>query len=263
MRCEVESIAFVRSLLRRRRLKYSTPATFNDPFEARPHIKLPDATLDEQRAIVKRFLAGARALVGDTPESLPTLAQLAETGDLEVLRAKFEDAVRTVLGHTPLVACLAGTRRSILMWAHYADHHRGACVHLSGRIQPLRSAWPVTYSDEYPTLTVPWLEMEAMEFTRLCVLTKATQWRYEREYRLIGPQPGQPSEVSFNGEIGTLPMGSVTGMTIGARMEEAAAAELVRCAIDRHIPVWRARLHDRNYRLTFDRLDKPPRPQRR
>jgi hypothetical protein len=120
----------------------------------------------------------------------------------------------------------------------------------------MATAWPVVYGDDYPTLTVPWFKMDSMEFTRTCVLRKAAQWRHEQEYRLISPELGQPSEVIMGDEIGTMPTGSIVGLTIGARMDDQIATDLAKCAMTLSLPVWRAYLSDRQYRLTFGRLTR-------
>jgi hypothetical protein len=245
-----ERVSFVRDLLTHRRLKYTAVTKFNDPFEARPHLKMPGGTADEQRAALLQHIEEVQRTAGvPTP---PALRAYVESGQLEEARELLQEAIRTVLSLVP-VACLAGTRSSILMWSLYADSHKGACVHLSGRIEPLRTAWPINYCDDYPVLGLSWPGMESTAFTDVCILTKATHWRHEQEYRLVSPVGGQVSEVNFVGEIGTLPTGSVTGITLGALMSREIAAELTEVAAAHGLPVWRAGRSDNAYRLRFPR----------
>jgi hypothetical protein len=140
------------------------------------------------------------------------------------------------------------------MWSLYADSHRGVCVHFSGRIEPLRTAWPIIYCNDYPSLDLTWPRMTQRAFTDVCILTKSSQWRHEQEYRLISPVGGQKSEVTFEGEVGTLLPGSVTGLTLGALVRDDVAACLTSAAKAAGLAVWRAARSDHQYRLTFRRI---------
>ena len=73
------------------------------------------------------------------------------------------------------------------MFAHYADSHRGCCV---GFEVEDNSMYKVKYTDMFPTFREfpddRWPVIEAS------ILTKATQWSYEKEWRMItmnGPGP--------------------------------------------------------------------------
>jgi hypothetical protein len=140
------------------------------------------------------------------------------------------------------------------MWSLYADSHRGVCVHLSGRIEPLRTAWPIIYCDDYPSLDLTWPRMTQRAFTDACILTKSLQWHHEQEYRLISPVDGQDSEVTFVGEVGTLLPGSVTGLTLGALIHDDVATRPTNAARAAGLAVWRAQRSDHQYRLTFQRV---------
>jgi hypothetical protein len=127
---EGRSVQFVRALLRRRHLKFSTAPSFNDPFEARPHVRLPDGSTEDQRAMLRNIYEEMLAIAGGNFEPRPEISNFIESAELDAVRAKFEEVMRIVLGQRP-VACLAGTRRSILMWSLYAGHHCGVCVYIS------------------------------------------------------------------------------------------------------------------------------------
>jgi hypothetical protein len=250
------SRAYVHDLISRGRLKFAHAGTYNDPFEARPHIAWPDLPVVEKRKYVTEFFESIGA---DEKTALSAAA------DPEAVITRFEQAIREVVSSQVLVSCLAGTRRSILMWSHYADEHHGVCVHVSGRIEPMRTAHPVDYCKQYPTIpSSEWQQQSNdLEFTRRCILTKAPAWSYEREFRLIAPvEDGQHWEITMNDEIGILPEGSITGITLGARMADVDAQHLVKCAaLSGGIPVWRARLSDADYRLTYERIRaNPPGP---
>jgi len=96
--------------------------------------------------------------------------------------------------------------------------------------------------------------MSDRAFTDVCILTKSMHWRHEQEYRLISPVDGQDSEVTFEGEVGTLLPGSVTGLTLGALIRDDVAACLSSAARAAGLAVWRAQRSDHQYRLAFQRV---------
>lgn len=251
MRCDTpERLGFVRELLELRRLKYSAVTKFNDPFEARPYMQIPGDSREERRAAMLQHIEDVSGVA-----TVPVPSQLrayVQAGEFEKARDLLQEAIRIVLCRHP-VACLAGTRRSILMWSLYADSHKGVCIHLSGRLEPLSTAWPIIYRNDYPSLDLTWTRMTPRAFTDVCILTKSVQWRHEQEYRLISPIEGEKSEVTFVGEVGTLPTGSVAGLTLGALIPHKTADDLTKTAIAHGLPVWRARRSDHEYRLIFQR----------
>jgi hypothetical protein len=242
------SRAYLHNLICRRRLKFAYAGTYNDPFEGRPNITWPNLPPLEKRQYVMQFFNSIGA-AEDT--------KLLAAADPEALIRDFEMAIRQVVSSQVLVSCLAGTRRSILMWSHYADEHHGVCVHVAGRIEPMLSAHPVDYCEQYPTIrSSEWQQQpNDLGFTRRCILTKAPAWSYEREFRLVAPvEDGQNWEITMDGQVGILPEGSITGITLGARIADADAHRLAMHALNRGVPVWRARLSETDYRLTYERV---------
>ena len=145
---------------------------------------------------------------------------------------------------------------SVLDRAFQAALEDPSLKELKGRIEPLRTAWPIRYREDYPTLELTWPSMTSRAFTDVCILTKSLPWHHEQEYRLISPIEGEESEVTFEGEVGTLLPGSVTGLTLGALMPEKTADGLTRIAFARGLPVWRAQRSEHEYRLMFQRIRK-------
>lgn len=84
---------------------------------------------------------------------------------------------------------------SSLMWAHYADHHKGFCVEYDvASLTPddyrARFLYPVLYSDrvfdatEHIAAGVDSSTFNNLRFS-LAGLVKASDWSYEREWRLV------------------------------------------------------------------------------
>jgi len=84
------------------------------------------------------------------------------------------------------VHCLCETNVHPLMWAHYADSHKGFCA---GYVSPIGIRNPalihqVRYLRAPPPITAWRLVEDPGEVWRDLALTKSDDWAYEREWRL-------------------------------------------------------------------------------
>ena len=92
--------------------------------------------------------------------------------------------------------CVTERNDSVLMWSHYANKHEGVCLQFRGleslRTPPLR----VIYSDNYPVVDLleyePFVDRQdetsrakQKEMIERMHLTKAKDWNYECEWRII------------------------------------------------------------------------------
>lgn len=145
-------------------------------------------------------------------------------------------------------------------WSHYADSHRGVCVHLDTRFFPIKFAFQVKYGDEYPTLVVPRTERPPDEAFN-AYLRKARLWSYEREYRVIQfdlPDAGMSKHlgVEWAGKIALADPKCVVAVTLGARMPDHVRSRLKEC-VKAHCPaveVWQADLHRSRYEVVRERV---------
>jgi hypothetical protein len=106
------------------------------------------------------------------------------------------------------IACLSQTIDSTLMWAHYADFHRGFALEYDRSLLKESQQrnkvhlFPVAYGDERYDATQHEIDMLKVRFEHgsnfpltdelSCVkanIHKGSDWRYEREWRLISLPP--------------------------------------------------------------------------
>jgi hypothetical protein len=134
------------------------------------------------------------------------------------------------------ILSLSDTPTNLLMWAHYADSHRGFAVELDGLSEFFHRGSPpsvvghpiaVTYARDRPALTMYTPEPTREFFDdaiRGALLTKSVDWSYEREYRVIFPLDDPdtyPHEVvSGRFHLFPIPPDAITGVVIGARASE-------------------------------------------
>lgn len=165
------------------------------------------------------------------------------------------------------VLCLSENSNQPLMWAHYADSHRGLMIEFD-RAHPAfnrqRSAdddfghlRPVSYSKLRPELTMQ--TIDGNNAFEVFALTKADPWRYEEEIRLIWPLKLADKTVETpSGPIGLLscPSSAVVSVTLGCKASEqtlSAVREALRSQPDAaHIAVRRAQLDETAFELNYN-----------
>lgn len=110
--------------------------------------------------------------------------------------ASFDAKMADLFDNLLFVGSLCTDYRNPLMWAHYADSHKGFCVEFDcsteiGQTPPL---FPVIYSKDI--VKMPWKYCLTPEGTKdpefsarliQAVLTKDDVWKYENEWRILLP----------------------------------------------------------------------------
>ncbi len=102
-----------------------------------------------------------------------------------------------VLNATMGIICMSGGWRHPLLWGHYADKHKGICLGFDvdvsdpSQIDAPSNVWrPIDYVETRPTLSAFGVDhpnkMTPSDFARLS-LTKFDAWKYEDEFRWVGP----------------------------------------------------------------------------
>lgn len=93
------------------------------------------------------------------------------------------------------VSCFSENPRSLLMWGHYADNHRGFCVEYdvqrTDAEQMRKKMYPVIYCDKPYDLT-PWgislvngSNIFNPQWPTLALIFKFKDWEYEQEWRAL------------------------------------------------------------------------------
>lgn len=238
------TVDVAQKILSTQRLRWSSPLLFNDPFDCAfslaPKFDIDAVKAKQSRRMAvlltqleeptfdptNRFAMQMR-LLRKVCKGLPL--QEVETelkSDFESLFSDFHQRRRLTDDlwkheyNDLRVFCVSETNNNLLMWSHYADCHKGVVLQLEcikDLDVPLLEAKPVCYSDDAPSMATEeqWLDF-TLGLTPLpdgktvwenLVLTKATDWRYEREWRVISKRrpyekdgyedtPFDPTEVS-------------------------------------------------------------------
>ena len=257
-------------------VRFSSPAALNDPFELKPHLAALGTNeylkAEVQRALplaftneLSRMPSELRALLSEKTlyecfeAYLPSIQKnLSDFSSqmMPLLQNTMASKIEEVVG----VLCLSSIPDSLLMWAHYADAHRGFVLQFDETspffdsritdLDELRHLHRVKYSATRPSLTLSEVE-DASAF-----LTKGMEWAYEAEWRMIVPL-ADASRV-IEDKLGPIhlynfPASAVTSVICGCRMLDSKKAEiqavLAKLPQYAHVRLMTAEIDDRNYTL--------------
>ena len=175
------------------------PTAFNDPFDVSPvvvhggdpndpeylrELQTEEARMHKAAGIQGRALYRTRQREGVSIHDLPKAAETE-------LRRQLRDDVR--------VLCLTANRLHPLQWSHYADSHRGLCLHFNCRPGAFGVARRVLYRGRRLPLRIPLHRQSNDAIMNRLVFNKAIFWSYESEYRIIASESGIADPVLRNG----------------------------------------------------------------
>lgn len=197
-------------ILQNRRIRFTQPEWFNDPFESRPLFDsvIERGTIDEICVLedpeeTERWRAQMRGLLAD-----PELRDWYATGQLRNLA----------------ILCLTARPDSVLMWAHYAQYHRGCAIGLDSEHPAFnqradggtRTLRQVKYLADRPQV-----ETIHPDFFEELFCSKSPEWQYEEEWRLFDAAPFAHHEMTVNGErvlLYNIDPAIIREVVIGSRM---------------------------------------------
>lgn len=155
-----------------------------------------------------------------------------------------------------LMGCLCTNFKNQLMWAHYADNHKGFCIEYdySEKDEEVlqKLPYPVIYSSNRPQ--VPWkaaLEQteenidDAKEQMILTLLTKGLEWEYENEWRILINTVSSPA----------FKMPKVSCVYLGDRICEENRDKILEIAKKIHVPVKQMRLNSDGFGMHVEDLE--------
>lgn len=205
-------------ILQNRTLRWSTPGTLNDPYDAQFDLHI-DVDQQEVRAATLQKLWDAYA--GDQPApvgnvlgiAIRWLRERAPGMCREAFEHQFGAAIAEGLAqgerHLPImqaemrpiiaqskVLCLTIVPDHPLMWAHYAEGHQGVALRFRSAPDldsPWQMARPVEYRPNMPRLLdANFLAdmmsgragIDAETIIHRLIFTKSAEWAYEQEWRI-------------------------------------------------------------------------------
>jgi hypothetical protein len=259
-----------------RSICFSSPAALNDPFELKPHLaalaspehmeseialRVPEVVREEFEKLPSevRSLLSAEALQELLIRQLPQMKQNIQ-GITEIFTSKLQDVMARKFEELVGILCLTESADNLLMWAHYADSHRGFVIEFDEynpffdrRISPddeLRHLRKVSYNTKRPSLTLA----EVEDFSPF--LTKGSDWQYEAEWRMMMPLDAASKIVKnrqYAVHLYEFPAGAITSVILGCRMDAQKKEEIKQVLADsphfEHVRCGEAEIDKKHYRV--------------
>jgi hypothetical protein len=125
-------------------------------------------------------------------------------GNVEPLEKQQLDRIKKIQNEISEfgVVCYSSDYINNLLWAHYADNHKGMCLVFDIPEEDVPSLYKVSYSKKYPF--VGFENRESYEEIIPVVTNKSIDWAYEKEYRqvfyrknILNEYPGELIEIIF------------------------------------------------------------------
>lgn len=189
---------------------YFAPASsFNDPFDCTVCFAEDigtDEDLMENYIYLARKHGPAMTDAELRADAEQMIADPTRNPRNQTVRNTIQDEHARIVRATTGIYCVSEIPDDILMWSHYADHHRGVCLEFDGQAKLMQHAKRVTYANDRPQIAQHDSNVVKLEKG---FLTKSMHWKYEREWRLIRYTQG-PGIETFRPE-------NLTGIIVGSQ----------------------------------------------
>jgi len=265
-------------ILENRLIRFSPPSAFNDPFEFLPSIKsiaTPNELLEFVKEDAKKrgpelFEQSGLSALGVSEESfnnyLTSFLSNAEDFALQMMKAAIPRTQQTIfdsLNNNVGVLCLSEKNDDLLMWAHYADCHKGFVVEFDADSSffnrklsdkdSFRHLRKVRYNHRRPAVTLTDTNDEEI------FLTKSSHWEYEAEWRIMLPLADADSTVTVRGEVVSLfevPLAAIKSVIFGAKFPESLSNDTMESLSFlegyESLEFYKARIHLTDYSVVIE-----------
>lgn len=155
---------------------FSSPLSFNDPFELATPIEKPSP-----RELIEFFNEKNQQHILEKPSLQRKLSK-----NIQKIWHREENILATdewleAIG----VLCTTGDPRNLLMWAHYGSNHTGICLGFDKNEALFSDAKPVNYTLDRPTLAFSAHKEISDQDIQSIFFNKSKEWKYEKEWRCI------------------------------------------------------------------------------
>jgi hypothetical protein len=237
---------FAKKNLRENTVYFPKASCFNDPFDSSPQLNFDGATVDKWRNTVEELLKinqperpadEIRAEVKraiKTQADCPTNNVIRHVNDLEI--PEFRDRIYGVL-------CLTPHPDNMLMWSHYASHHRGICIGYD--VEKLQALQTWIYFDKRGKLRQDHFNMlpinvryedhpdfnffqsGLVKLSQEMLEIKAPVWEYEQEIRVILGARNFSTDLRDSDRVIRLQRNTISEVILGIAMPKAARDDII------------------------------------
>lgn len=260
---------FTRDSIEHGKFWFSSPTKFNDPIDCGISLNTTGNTPFFTDILAKGFLEIGKAtgtsiknplninsITDSIQQFTSNITSNAEAIGNELSEAKADQAAYTNLKEkfaSSGILSLSELDDNILMWSHYAQQHKGICIELERNSFNILGmpdhTLPVRYSIKAPIIDARCYRKadndERNEIENSLVLTKASDWTYEREWRVIKNSCANSTQ-SLKCKI--------ISITLGLRVEDSTQEHILFLAKKMGFKVKKATLKANEFGLKIEQI---------
>ncbi len=187
---------------------FAKPETLNDPYDCNPFFNfnynlstvkniLEELNPDETKYVLKKF-PNCRAK-DDIYQLLERIMNSEKTPSstkklpIWALQAMLTKLVRVKIANTGIL-CFTENPKDIIMWAHYANNHRGICLDITIP-KDTHSLKKLRYTEEQPIFAIHESMNERHGKLMELFYTKSIHWQHEEEWRMVATEGDVAREI--------------------------------------------------------------------
>lgn len=189
---------FGKRMLEDNEFYFTSPRDLNDPFDCHIDPEFGPATRGEKLERFRQHLATRHPKLDESEVHKLALKEYPPGSIFPGQRDKKKWLASTLERQHNFfgILSLSWTPIDVLMWTHYADHHKGICVGLSvdkidafinARVVEKKRTFfyrdPVQYVEERPVWN--FIKDDTFEMLSKSFVTKSSSWAYEQEERVF------------------------------------------------------------------------------
>ena len=233
----------LKGILRDRKIRFTQPGAFNDPFEMVPLLLVPKDIGPQ----------GHRTYNFDFRIPRRSDSMVYSEVDKERCSDHHSRELRQAIDQAIGFLSLSKTWKSLPMWAHYADEYAGAVLEFDRDHAFFDWAFDVHYSPNRAVRDYRLYLNTPIPIAELC--EKSADWAFEQEVRVaralsdcqfVGSDPRRPNYPVF---VTKVPPECISRVILGERFDEEETFEISRLAEDAGIPVARSFVNHWDYNL--------------
>jgi hypothetical protein len=257
--------------LKEKRLRLSSPSSFNDPFEfVHQNVGVLTAFelktfMDSERGkacleergwtkeMIKNSLSNTEFLASEYIKKFPSV-DIADSG-----------LCQRVADNHLRICCFTDPDKvkpldEILLWSHYGDKHHGVRIEFdfdTETVEDRFALYDVIYKNDRVPIDYPSMVFGAEEPENLLdiIITKSTVWRYEAEVRLVcsAPEPTSKEGLPAAG-YAQFERSWISGVDLGINCRQETMDRVCTILSDKypHVVTRRAHRHPTDFAINYE-----------
>lgn len=181
-------------ILKTQRMYCSLASSFNDPFDCAIPFEVDYDPVEITAGWVRLGLKDGRSKKDILFNIGNDLNDDASLTDVAKRKLKHQAERFKSENEKSGIICFTEDPASVLMWSHYGGKHQGMALGFKREFDNCLgdedACYPVTYSDDFPTPKFSEILYADGRLTEKLMSTKAREWAYEREWRVICDEGG-------------------------------------------------------------------------